>query len=385
MGFLILLRFALLSIDFLAWPVIALGFPLYASIRAIETGSMYDMRKLVIYWTLFSIISLFEYAFVKIIEWIPFWSCIKLVVIFWLVIPRFHGSSYAYQSFVRPFLVVNLQEAIDSLYKLKRNKLVQEKKFLDLAEKYIQENSYEALEKLIATKMELKEHGDSQKDTQVIIEPEPKNVAAAPKQIKELDSAQKDKEMLEAHEITSPEEKQMELKEPGDSQKDTQAKVEPEQKNVAATQKQIKELDSAQKDKEMLEAHEIKSPEAKQVPHPRLLTSTTNALWVPKETTYAAAKTREVIIITPPPETSSENSQTSSPLRKVESEWHCRLCQINTGLGSKQKLEETVQKPELWCNTCKLKLLSEIDVAAHLKGKRHVLNVRKLAEEETSQ
>ncbi|KAL3626191.1 hypothetical protein CASFOL_029740 [Castilleja foliolosa] len=48
------------------------------------------MRKLVTYWILFSLISLFEYAFVKIIEWIPFWSCIKLVVIFWLVIPHFH-------------------------------------------------------------------------------------------------------------------------------------------------------------------------------------------------------------------------------------------------------------------------------------------------------
>ncbi|KAL3614163.1 hypothetical protein CASFOL_042237 [Castilleja foliolosa] len=74
-------------------PVIALGFPLFASIRAIETGSLFHMRKLVTYWILFSLISLFEYAFVKIIEWIPFWSCIKLVVIFWLVIPHFHGLS----------------------------------------------------------------------------------------------------------------------------------------------------------------------------------------------------------------------------------------------------------------------------------------------------
>ncbi|GFP86827.1 hva22-like protein a [Phtheirospermum japonicum] len=293
MGFLILLKFALLCIDFLVWPVLALGFPL-----------------------------------------IPFWSSIKLVAIFWLVIPRFHGACYAYKSFVRPFLVVNVQEAIDSLYKLKEEQAREKERFLDVAEKYIQENGSEALEKLIATKMELKVPDNSQKDTQVIIEPYEKIVAAAPKQLKEPDAAQKDKEMLEAHEITS--------------------------------------------------------PEAKQVPHPRLLTTTTTtALWVPKETTYAAAKTEEAIGL--------ENRETTSPSKKVKQEWHCPSCQINaqdTGLltgeadqkgfgdGSKPKPEETVQKPEFWCNVCNLELLSEIDVASHLKGKRHLSNIRKMTEEE---
>ncbi|EYU18399.1 hypothetical protein MIMGU_mgv11b019688mg, partial [Erythranthe guttata] len=62
MGLVALLKFALFCIDFLAWPVIALGYPV-----AIETGSKLHMKKLVVYWTLFGLISLFEFAFAKII------------------------------------------------------------------------------------------------------------------------------------------------------------------------------------------------------------------------------------------------------------------------------------------------------------------------------
>ena len=40
-----------------------------ASIRAIETNSISDFRKLVAYWVLFSLISLFDHAFSKLLEW----------------------------------------------------------------------------------------------------------------------------------------------------------------------------------------------------------------------------------------------------------------------------------------------------------------------------
>ena len=40
-----------------------------ASIRAIETNSISDFRKLVAYWVLFSLISLFDHAFAKLLEW----------------------------------------------------------------------------------------------------------------------------------------------------------------------------------------------------------------------------------------------------------------------------------------------------------------------------
>ncbi|KAL3617335.1 hypothetical protein CASFOL_038880 [Castilleja foliolosa] len=126
MGLMGQLKFAFFCIDFLAWPVIGLAYPLFVSIRAIETGSNYHMKK------------------------VPFWSVIRLMAIFWLAIPRFHGACYAYNSFVRPFLVVKLQELISRLdEKCHSNK----ETFIDVANKHIEENGFEGLEMLNATKV----------------------------------------------------------------------------------------------------------------------------------------------------------------------------------------------------------------------------------------
>nr|GMD85881.1 UBP1-associated proteins 1C-like isoform X4 [Ipomoea batatas] len=102
-----LLQFGLICIDFLAWPMIALAYPLCASIRAIETGSKHHMRKLVTYWTVFSIVSLFEHT-LRVIEWVPLWPYIKLVGTFWLVVPRFNGACYAYDCLVNADLGAKL-------------------------------------------------------------------------------------------------------------------------------------------------------------------------------------------------------------------------------------------------------------------------------------
>ncbi|XP_019173218.1 PREDICTED: HVA22-like protein e isoform X7 [Ipomoea nil] len=64
-------NFGLLCFHFLSWPMLALAYPLCASIRAIETGSKYHMRKLVTYWTVLSILSLFEHT-LRVMKWVPF-------------------------------------------------------------------------------------------------------------------------------------------------------------------------------------------------------------------------------------------------------------------------------------------------------------------------
>ncbi|XP_019173200.1 PREDICTED: uncharacterized protein LOC109168593 isoform X2 [Ipomoea nil] len=102
-----LLKFGLLCIDFLAWPMLALAYPLCASIRAIETGSKYHMRKLVTYWTVLSIVSLFEHT-LRVMEWVPLWPYVKLVGTFWLVVPRFNGACYAYDCLVNADLGAKL-------------------------------------------------------------------------------------------------------------------------------------------------------------------------------------------------------------------------------------------------------------------------------------
>ncbi|XP_057494557.1 uncharacterized protein LOC130779773 isoform X2 [Actinidia eriantha] len=152
MGFVGLLKFAFLCFDFLAWPIFALGCPLYASVRAIETNSNSDMRNLVAYWIIFSLISLFELAFVRLIDWLPFWPYMKLLAICWLVVPHFNGACYVYECLLRPCLSVNPQVVVKYLIKPKENPSLIAESFLAVAERYVKENGSEALEKLIDSK-----------------------------------------------------------------------------------------------------------------------------------------------------------------------------------------------------------------------------------------
>ncbi|CAK9150938.1 unnamed protein product [Ilex paraguariensis] len=152
MGFVGLLQFSLKCFDVLAWPLVALVYPLCASVRAIETNSNCHMRKLVTYWVLFSLISLFELALVRVIEWLPFLPQIKLLFVCWLVIPRFDGAYYVYKSLVHLCLSVDRQSVVKWLNKPKDDVSLKPETFLAVAETYVQKNGTEALEKLIASK-----------------------------------------------------------------------------------------------------------------------------------------------------------------------------------------------------------------------------------------
>jgi len=66
------------NFDVLAGPIISLAYPLYASVRAIETKNPVDDQQWLTYWVLYSFITLFELTFAPIIEWLPFWSYAKL-------------------------------------------------------------------------------------------------------------------------------------------------------------------------------------------------------------------------------------------------------------------------------------------------------------------
>ncbi|KAL3646455.1 hypothetical protein CASFOL_011635 [Castilleja foliolosa] len=114
------------NIDVLAMPLVSLVFPLYCSIKAIETKSLADDQQWLTYWVLYSLITLFELTFSKVLEWFPIWSYVKLVGVCWLVklwyIPGQKGI------FGKP----------------------DDDDILTAAEKYVQQNGPEAFEWIIA-------------------------------------------------------------------------------------------------------------------------------------------------------------------------------------------------------------------------------------------
>ncbi|XP_058190862.1 uncharacterized protein LOC131308066 [Rhododendron vialii] len=152
MGLVGILKFAFKCFDLLAWPLFGLGCPLYASIQAIENNSNLKMRNLAAYWILFSLVSLFELAFVKLTEWLPFWPYLKVIAMCLLVLPDFNGASYVYECLLRPCLSVDPRTAMKYLIKPKEEKSLNAENFLAVAERYVQENGSEALEKLLDRK-----------------------------------------------------------------------------------------------------------------------------------------------------------------------------------------------------------------------------------------
>ncbi|XP_062018895.1 uncharacterized protein LOC133735504 isoform X2 [Rosa rugosa] len=150
MGLLGLVGFALQCFDVLAWPLFALVYPLYSSVRAIETNSITDTQKINTYWVVFSLILLFEHAFMKLLEWFLLWPYIKLLIVFFLVMPRFDGALYVYQHLIRPCLSMDPQIVI-SLFNKQKESLVRDN-FLSEVERYVKETGPEGLEKFIACK-----------------------------------------------------------------------------------------------------------------------------------------------------------------------------------------------------------------------------------------
>ncbi|KAF9623782.1 hypothetical protein IFM89_005289 [Coptis chinensis] len=141
------------SVSMICRPLIALVYPLYISVQAIEANAHAENRKLLTYWVLCVVIMLFELTSVKLIEWLPFWPFIKLMITFWLIVPSLDGAVYAYDHFVRPCYYVNVQTFVDWLKPKKDERHIRDSnEFVLLAQQYVQENGSEALEKLLLGK-----------------------------------------------------------------------------------------------------------------------------------------------------------------------------------------------------------------------------------------
>ncbi|XP_061971242.1 HVA22-like protein f [Populus nigra] len=136
-------------LDAFIGPGIMLVFPLYASLRAIESPSSLDDQQWLTYWIIYSFISIFELSFWRILVWLPFWPYMKLLFCMWLVLPVFSGASYIYMNFVRKY--VKLGGTVNGGYPEERKKVLQ---MLSLdariaVNQYADKNGWSAVEKAI--------------------------------------------------------------------------------------------------------------------------------------------------------------------------------------------------------------------------------------------
>ncbi|KAH0461734.1 hypothetical protein IEQ34_009309 [Dendrobium chrysotoxum] len=100
----------------LAGPALMLLYPLYASVKAIESESKLDDEQWLAYWIIYSFMTLMEMIAAPILYWIPIWYKMKLLLVAWLVLPQFRGASFIYERYVREKMKMYRAKAAQRAY-----------------------------------------------------------------------------------------------------------------------------------------------------------------------------------------------------------------------------------------------------------------------------
>ncbi|KAF2761414.1 hypothetical protein EJ05DRAFT_263938 [Pseudovirgaria hyperparasitica] len=90
--------------------VITVLFPIFASYKALRASDPAQLVPWLMYWCILSLLLLVESMFAFILTWIPFYSWIRFLVHFSLVMPGSHGATMLYQEHVEPFLAHHEEE-----------------------------------------------------------------------------------------------------------------------------------------------------------------------------------------------------------------------------------------------------------------------------------
>ncbi|KAI9178157.1 hypothetical protein LWI28_023378 [Acer negundo] len=139
-------------LDTLVGPGVMLLYPLFASMRAIESPSPLDDQQWLTYWIIYSLITLFELSCYKVLTWVPFWAYMKLLFCMWLVLPMFNGAAYIYENYIRKYVKMGTGG-----YNFKSNYTEDQRKVLQMMSldarksvtQYIDQYGWEAVERAI--------------------------------------------------------------------------------------------------------------------------------------------------------------------------------------------------------------------------------------------
>eukprot|EP01026_Neomeris_dumetosa_P041901 TRINITY_DN3477_c1_g2_i1.p1 TRINITY_DN3477_c1_g2~~TRINITY_DN3477_c1_g2_i1.p1 ORF type:complete len:173 (-),score=13.34 TRINITY_DN3477_c1_g2_i1:327-824(-) len=81
------------------------AYPAYQSFRAIESKGSKDDTQWLTYWVVYAFIHAIEDVGLFILEWVPLYYEVKLLLLCWLILPQFQGATLLYTDFVKPFLL----------------------------------------------------------------------------------------------------------------------------------------------------------------------------------------------------------------------------------------------------------------------------------------
>ncbi|KAL4615174.1 hypothetical protein ACB092_07G105500 [Castanea dentata] len=384
-----ILNFALKCLYVLSWPFFSLGYPLCASIQAIENNSNSDTQTLVTYWIVFSLISLFENAFLKFLERLLFWQHMKLMIICWLVVPHFDGAIYVYNHFIHPCLSMNPPIFVDEFNKWKEF-LFKRDNFLAQAERYINKNGPEALEELIAAKKNSKNPNHGMEEFKAISVMVKKQVERSnSREVNIVHKDNKSMEVIEKKEVPSAKSENRtsatkEIKETARELPDIPMPKEVRKKwtcdicqLTVLCEKNLNLHLQGRKHKATYEA--LKTKNQPNIVRASTAKKTARPVEEPQKTVYRKEWKQKTITNNEGEQNGQSMGVSASTAKKCDQptreENEKRVSMSNSGLEPKNEADSE-ENYTFRCNICNTKCNGENDLAAHYNGRKHKARIQ---------
>ncbi|KAF3964047.1 hypothetical protein CMV_011622 [Castanea mollissima] len=334
-----------------------------ASIQAIENNSNSDTQTLVTYWIVFSLISLFENAFLKFLERLLFWQHMKLMIICWLVVPNFDGAIYVYNHFIHPCLSMNPPIFVDEFNKWKEF-LFKRDNFLAQAERYINKNGPEALEELIAAKSNSREANIVHKDN--------KSMEVIEK--KEVPSAKTENRTSATKEIKETARELPDIPMPKEVRKKWTCDI---CQLTVLCEKNLNLHLQGRKHKATYEA--LKTKNQPNIVRASTAKKTARPVEEPQKTVYRKEWKQKTITNNEGEQNGQSMGVSASTAKKSDQptreENEKRVSMSNSGLEPKNEADSE-ENYTFRCNICNTKCNGENDLAAHYNGKKHKARIQ---------
>jgi len=100
-----ILLFFLLGAGHIVIDLVGFVYPLYASIKSIETAEKDDDKLFLAYWIIFCFFKIVEGVADFAISFIPFYFLFKLAFLVWCYHPKTKGAESLYTSIIQPHIV----------------------------------------------------------------------------------------------------------------------------------------------------------------------------------------------------------------------------------------------------------------------------------------
>lgn len=108
-GLVVLLVFLGIGSDLIV-ELIGIFYPVFMSLKAIESKQAEDDKLWLTYWVVYGLYTVIDSLALVFYTWIPFYYPIKLIVLTWLFAPQTRGAVQVYDGFIRTYLLKHERE-----------------------------------------------------------------------------------------------------------------------------------------------------------------------------------------------------------------------------------------------------------------------------------